>query len=59
MPSVFICIETYFYEKDQENNGYQQSYKGFWVPFTMYLAIWVFGPYIQRSLFKVRKVFEN
>ena len=23
MPSAFICIETYFYQKDQENNGYQ------------------------------------
>ena len=51
MPSAFICIEKYFYKKNQENIGYQYSYKGFWVPPTMYLAIWVFCPYIQRSSF--------
>ena len=30
--------------------GISKGYKGFWVLPTMYLAIWVFCPYIQRSL---------
>ena len=38
------------HEKYQTGSCPQLLYACFWVPPTMYLAIWVFSPYIQRSL---------